>query len=1010
MGNSNNNATFLERFQNLLKDLFQFDASDLDFGIYRILNHKRKQIDKFITTDLVKNVEDAFSKHKGEKLENIEKELKEAREEIYNNINKNAITLEGELKSEFKDTNIGQKYLKILDRKREIENIDEIKNQVYNDLNIFFSRYYEEGDFIPQYRYSIKGHKYAIPYNGEEVKLYWTSYDQYYTKTGMLFRDYTFKFNNHKVIFRIVAAKEELGSKKATKERFFVLDDENSLEFVDKENLMIRFQYRELTESEVNKYDVAGGSNASKQEKINENIFIELIKKIKDIYWKEPLSQKYKSELPLLQYQLNRFAAKNTKDYFIHKNLKKFLSEQLDYFIKNEVLNIDTLEKERFLDKHITRAKMVREIGEDIIDFLAQIEDFQKRLWEKKKFVLSTDYVITLDKIKEYAGEKFLSELKETILKNEQQLKEWEELDFGKIENEEDLYLNKDLFDTEYKKLPLDTKYFSADFKEKLLENLTQNHNLDDILDGLLIKSENWQALNTILSKYKEKIQTIYIDPPFNKEQDADFLYNVKYKDSTWASLLENRLWVSKNQLSDKGSIFVRCDYNGNWILRPIMNNIFDSYNFRNELNIRRFKKNVMNKEIYKLPEGLDTVLIYAKSFLFTYTNPFKLINNKREGFWRHMDDSSGQGQPKIFYGKVLYPPKGKHWKFSQEKIDYMIKNGNLVLFCNKCGYKHDNINVMWDKCPKCNNDNPTPKYWVFEKENNVLDSNWTDIYGYSTSWGFSTENSEKLLKRVIESTSYEGDLVMDYFLGSGTTTAVAHKLGRKWIGIEMGDHFWTVIMPRMKKVLFYDKSGISKEKDVKEKYNEREAGGFFQYQVLEQYEDTLDNLEINNIENEQMELVFGDKYLLRYFLEYETRDNPSLLNIDQLKNPFSYKLKVNLEEVGEPEEIVVDLPETFNYLLGLKVKKSKVRNSGRKYLFIDGEKDNNEIAIVWRENDENWVEEDYRKDKDFITEQIRDWSPKVVYINGQSILTRDFKDFRADIRSIESEFKRLMG
>ena len=121
--------------------------------------------------------------------------------------------------------------------------------------------------------------------------------------------------------------------------------------------------------------------------------------------------------MPLLQYQLNRFAAKNTKDYFIHKNLKKFLSEQLDYFIKNEVLNIDTLEKERFLDKHITRAKMVREIGEDIIDFLAQIEDFQKRLWEKKKFVLSADYVITLDKIKEYAGEKFLSDLKETILK-----------------------------------------------------------------------------------------------------------------------------------------------------------------------------------------------------------------------------------------------------------------------------------------------------------------------------------------------------------------------------------------------------------------------------------------------------------------------------------------------------------------------------------------------------------------------------------------------------------------
>jgi adenine-specific DNA-methyltransferase len=94
------------------------------------------------------------------------------------------------------------------------------------------------------------------------------------------------------------------------------------------------------------------------------------------------------------------------------------------------------------------------------------------------------------------------------------------------------------------------------------------------------------------------------------------------------------------------------------------------------------------------------------------------------------------------------------------------------------------------------------------------LGSNWTDIPGYSTVpvWGLQTENSEILLKRVIESTSNENDLVMDFFLGSGTTTAVAHKLGRKWIGVEMGEHFYTVVLPRMKKVLAYDKSGISKE------------------------------------------------------------------------------------------------------------------------------------------------------------------------------------------------------
>ncbi len=133
-------------------------------------------------------------------------------------------------------------------------------------------------------------------------------------------------------------------------------------------------------------------------------------------------------------YHINRFTAKNTRDFFIHKNLKRFLQEQLDYFIKAEVLDIKTLEEERYLDKHITRAKTVREIGEKIIDFLSQIEDFQKRLWEKKKFVIKTDYVITLDRIKEWTDERFLDEVIEVVLRNERQLKEWEELGFGKIE------------------------------------------------------------------------------------------------------------------------------------------------------------------------------------------------------------------------------------------------------------------------------------------------------------------------------------------------------------------------------------------------------------------------------------------------------------------------------------------------------------------------------------------------------------------------------------------------
>jgi len=970
----------IQKFQDLLKKLFQFEASDLDFGIYRILNYKRDGIEKFIQKDLVNKVEEAFAKHKDERLTNINQRFESAKEKIIQSLGKEAFTPIGELKEEFKNTPLGKDFLTINAQKEEAEKIDEIKLQVFNDLYNFFSRYYEEGDFVPQYRYSIKSHKYAIPYNGEEVKLYWANSDQYYIKTGLLFRDYTFKTNDYKVIFRTVSAEEELGSNKATKERFFVLDDEMPVELQDK-TVIICFQYRELTDKEVKRYDTEGGSNTGKQEKINQKSYEEVLNKIDEATLKANLGKEYKNGKPLLIYQISRFTSKNTKDYFIHKNLKKFLTEQLDYFIKSEVLDIETLEKERFLDKHITRVKVVREIGEEIIDFLSQIENFQKRLWEKKKFVLKTEYVITTDRVPE--------EFYDEIWKNEDQRKEWEELGF-EIPSLASLRGTKSRSNL---KLPIDTKYFSSEFKEKLLEKLTEKSDLDDLLDGLLIKSENWQALNLLLEKYKEKVQTIYIDPPFNLGTNADFLYNVNYKDSSWISILENRLRLARNLLSDRGSIFVRCDYNGNMFVRLLMNEIFGEENFRNEIVVKRgyVPKGMTNQYI----TGTDSLMLYGKNKEKMFFGGAKRKIKEEERQWISLD-MPGQRktyelQVRYFFGKPWLPPKGQHWGLSQEKISEYEKLGWIRINPNR-----SYVDTQGNKI------NGMPEY--LKEPELLLDTNWTDIKSYEThNTFFPTENSEVLLKRVIEGVSNEGDLVMDFFVGSGTTTAVAHKLGRKWIGVEMGEHFYTVVLPRMKKVLAYDKSGISKEKDVKEKYNENNAGGFFKYQILEQYEDTLDNIELK--ENQIAQNLFKDDYLLKYFLDYETRESPYLLNIDYLKNPFVYKLKVNLSEVGEPQEMVVDIPETFNYLLGLKVKKIKVRNNGRKYLFILGEKEGKDYAIVWRKYDDNWSDEDFKKDKEFIIKELEPWTPHIVYVNGQSVLTP--KNF--EIRVIDPEFKRLM-
>jgi len=217
-----------------------------------------------------------------------------------------------------------------------------------------------------------------------------------------------------------------------------------------------------------------------------------------------------------------------------------------------------------------------------------------------------------------------------------------------------------------------------------------------------------------------------------------------------------------------------------------------------------------------------------------------------------------------------------------------------------------------------------------------------------------------------------------------------------------MADYFDTIIIPRIKKVAysFNWKNGKPQDKDG--------IGVFFKYQYLEQYEDALDNIELK--EDQKAQELFKDEYLIKYFLDFETKDSPYLLNIENLKNPFAYKLKVNLSEVGEPQEVIVDIPETFNYLLGIKLKKIKKRQyDSKNYLFILGEKDGKNYAIVWREYKDNWSDDDFKKDKEFIFQEIKDWNPNIVYINGQSILTTKIGDLNVEIRYIEPDFKKLM-
>lgn len=325
-----------------------------------------------------------------------------------------------------------------------------------------------------------------------------------------------------------------------------------------------------------------------------------------------------------------------------------------------------------------------------------------------------------------------------------------------------------------------------------------------------LIWSDNKYVLASLLknTEVSGKVKLIYIDPPFftgtnmkvnikigdnseiTKEPSAmeEIAYRNMWKDgpSSFFQYIYQRVNIMQELLAADGFIFVRFDYHYSHYIKSILDEIFGYNNFRNEIVLNRTKKNVMGSQSQRiLPTATDSLFLYSKNEDTVLNKTTTPLEEKRAAFWRRMDDSAGQGSPKIFFGKELTPPVGKHFKYSQEKINEMCSSGEMRLKCKECGFVH--TKGTWKRCPKCKKDNPRPEYLVEEKEHNMLDTNWTDIPGYSFSTGYPTENSEDVLQRVIDMCSIEGDLVADFFAGSGTTLAVAEHMNRRWIGCDIG-------------------------------------------------------------------------------------------------------------------------------------------------------------------------------------------------------------------------------
>ena len=547
----------LNRFISLLKQIFELDKSDLDFGIYRVMNLRKTQIEEFLTQRLPQMVQETLVPFAQGSKEEIRAQMTQIEE---------SVAAMGMTVDVLPDTApMKQKYVQLKKQLAEGADLSALETDVYSALYSFFNRYYEDGDFISKRRY--KEGVYAIPYEGEEVKLYWANQDQYYIKTSENFKDYTFVFDGITVHFRLVDATTEQNNNKESKDskRTFMLfteDEENypgikTFEYdVEAREIVIRFVY-DIPEDKKRKY--AEENYDAIQKWILSLRDAELIALLAPIP-----TGKGKETTTLLEKHLKGYVAKNTFDYFIHKDLRGFLTRELDFFIKSEVMHLEDLDSgsEARVETYLAKVKAIKRVGKIIIDFLAQIEDFQKKLWLKKKFVVETNWCITLDKI----DESFWAE----IIANKVQIDEW--IDMYAIDEAEG-WSNPPTVDflRQNQNLIVDTKHFSNTFKYALLESIP---NLDEQTDGLMINGDNYHALNFLQSRYSASIDVAYIDPPYNTDA-SEILYKNNYKHSSFLTMMDNRLTMAYDLLSDQSMISVAIDDAELDRLIPLMDSIF---------------------------------------------------------------------------------------------------------------------------------------------------------------------------------------------------------------------------------------------------------------------------------------------------------------------------------------------------------------------------------------------------------------------------------------------------
>jgi adenine-specific DNA-methyltransferase len=356
----------------------------------------------------------------------------------------------------------------------------------------------------------------------------------------------------------------------------------------------------------------------------------------------------------------------------------------------------------------------------------------------------------------------------------------------------------------------------------------------NDIFDNRLIFGDNLLALKALEQEFAGKVKCVFIDPPYNTGS-AFTHYEDGLEHSIWLGLMRDRLEVIRHLLSEDGSLWITIDDNEAHYLKVLCDEVFGRANFvANAIWQKRYSP---SNDAIGLSQNHDHILIYAKSRSSwssnllpreeksnsTYSNP----DNDPRGFWmsdNYTCNKTDKERPNLYYpitnpntGEEIWPKKTAVWRYSKETHQQHIKE-NLVWW----GKDGTNGVPRFKRFQKEKGRKPDT-VWLWEEVGHNQDAKREQM-ALAEKDPFSTPKPERLLQRVITIATNEGDLVLDSFAGSGTTGAVAHKMGRRWIMVELGEHCHTHIIPRLKKVIDgEDQGGISKAVDWR-------GGGGFRY------------------------------------------------------------------------------------------------------------------------------------------------------------------------------------